>query len=179
MDILENLPTERDVPSEHQLAVRRMLAEICRPEVEARRRRRRVLVITATAGVAVATAVGATYVATRPVTDKLVIECHTAVGLSEHDLTGPNGMPSWTEVAHLREGGGVAPIEDAEGLCGELWKDGWLSFDVGVWNSDDVPPGGPFPIPELTTCVLTDGIAAVYPGTTGVCSSLGLASPTG
>ncbi len=54
----------------------------------------------------------------------------------------------------------VAPAADPVVACGVPWTD-------GTWSSD-----GP---PALAACVTDTGVAAVFPGGSGVCSQLGLA----
>lgn len=75
----------------------------------------------------------------------------------------------------------TAVVTNALATCEVDWRDGFL--ELGKRPLRNQLPPDQRTVPPLVACVLNDGIAAVFPGTSATCSRLGLsnegAMPTG
>lgn len=105
-------------------------------------------------------------------TEKSVSDCYSAADLSSRH-TGVATPPE----------GGIVPVDLpamaqrvnlAEDMCAAVWR-------IGFFESTEPPTGnGSFPVPQLTTCILSDGRLGVFPSAqhgAGTCTELGLAEP--
>ncbi|GAA1271627.1 hypothetical protein [Saccharothrix xinjiangensis] len=114
----------------------------------------------------------AAYVATQPAAVREQVRCYT-----EAD---PGGHRS-DAVGVTLEGKPADVADEAVALCAELWGVGALTAGPA---SAQVAPGGHDPkagpplarraIPPLAACVVSDGVAGVFPGGPGLCGRLGL-----
>jgi hypothetical protein len=133
-----------------------------------RRTRRRGLLACGAVAVAIGTSAGAYAYTSRsaPVTDKGEARCYT-----EATLTGGN---DFTTVSRLVPGKpGPAAIDDAIGICSDLWRQGFLRLGAkGIAQRPDTAIS--HQVPRLTACVLPGGAAAVFPGPPSTCQALSL-----
>lgn len=133
------------------------------------RRRRRVIALAGAAIVVAAGAVtaGAVLLGSSPVTDTGVVHCFSSPELR------PDGSYPGSAVSIAGDGGEQVPVEGAVQACAVLWQQG--VFDEGYDPAAPAPPS-PRPVPDpLSVCVMADGSAAVVPGPTSICQTLGLA----
>lgn len=128
-------------------------------------------------GVVVAVTVsGAAIAMQQPVTDKSSIDCFARAELRGNQFPGTTvtvGIPSTPERRDSR-----IMIEDALSVCRDMWAQHTLDADSpnGSAHPSLYDRSFSYPVPDpLTVCVLNDGRAAVIPGDTEVCASLGLA----
>jgi hypothetical protein len=106
------------------------------------------------------TAIGVALTGSAPVTDRSSARCYSEVS---HDF-GPDFPGTTVGVAYGSDGSGgqvTAPVQ----LCASLWQSGELGAGGPAANGT---------APQLTGCVLPNGIAAVFPGPPSVCQDLGL-----
>jgi hypothetical protein len=110
----------------------------------------------------------AAYVTFAQANDRSVVRCFTVPDPgSEETFSGTDvalvGSP--TDDAAL--------IDDALGLCRQLWSDGVIR--PGSPNAVGPEPGvSSYPVPDLTACVLDSGIAGVFPAGVEICDRFGL-----
>lgn len=164
------------LPDHRRTQMRRQL------EVEVtRKHRRKPLLFTAGAVIVAAATSAAAYAYVQhsaPVTDKSQARCYTVASLSA-------GPESFTTIAQATRTGSLRPaqVDDALSICADLWRQGILHpgpNGVGAPTPDAsgmvrLGPGqGSSHVPELTACVLAGGTAAVFPGPSSTCPSLGL-----
>ncbi len=167
------LPPVCGLPVDRVAAMRRQLAA----EI-ARRPRRKPILIAASAAVAAAAATAGGYAYVQhpaPVTDKSEARCYTVASLSD-------GAESFTFVAEAavagQPGPGPSQVDNALSVCAGFWRQGILRPGPdGARGAPD--PGRDHPVPPLVACVLPDGTAAVFPGTTPTCAALGLPNAAG
>ncbi|XVS63041.1 hypothetical protein ACQPYE_33005 [Actinosynnema sp. CA-299493] len=114
----------------------------------------------------------AAYVASQPATVREQVRCYTEADTRGHHEDA---------VGAVVEGKPADVADDAAALCSELWGLGALSAgpaaaQVPLQGHD--PKSGRAeverPVPPLTVCVVTDGVAGVFPGDPGLCERLGL-----
>lgn len=162
------------MPADARRATRQLL-ESTASKAEAGSGRRwlsRTVVIGAAAGLVLTGGAAVAYVAFAPATDQGIVRCFTLpeVGTDDDYYGSDAALASPTQ-------DGPIPITDAVALCADGWRQGALRY--GVANAQGPDQGSPrtlFPVPELTACVLDNGIAGVFPADAGICSRLGLAS---
>jgi hypothetical protein len=161
-------PPSRTLPVYRRTAMRRQLeAQVTR------KYRRRPLLIAASAAVVAAGTSAAAYAYvqhSQPVTDKSEARCYTVAGLSA-------GPESFTTIAEPAMAGSPRPAQvgNALSVCAALWRQGFLHpGPQGARGPATPDPAGTSPVPPLAACVLPDGTAGVFPGTSSVCAALGL-----
>ncbi|HEX6326434.1 MAG TPA: hypothetical protein VFZ72_07670 [Jiangellaceae bacterium] len=140
---------------------------------EARRASRARLPIAAGVGAVVALAGGtaaAIVLTQEPVTDTSLVHC-----LARAELDAAGNYPG-TAVAATGAKGGPVSVEDARAACGQAWQHGILdpAAEIGAQLPDPDPSRRAAVPAELAVCVMSDGSAAVVPGTATVCGELGL-----
>jgi hypothetical protein len=148
-----------------------LMAQVAHVPVR-QRTRHRVLAIGIPAFALAAGLGGAALAVNLPVTDPYSVHCFAR---AELDLFG-NYPGTQAVVASTDPAGGPVSIDDAVGLCSDLWAQGLLASD---WDPQTSQPDTTLsqPVPDdLTVCVMRDGTAAVIPGGDAVCSELGLAT---
>lgn len=158
-------PVVPPMSEERRAAMRRQLTTM----VTSSRHSRRPLILAGTAvAVAIGTSAGA-YAYTSlsvPVTDKGQARCYT-----EASLTDGNDYTTISQVAPGKAG--VIAINDAIGVCADLWRQGFLA--PGAKRMAARPNTSIIHhVPQLTACVLQDGTAAVFPGPPSTCQTLSL-----
>lgn len=141
---------------------------------EARRASRARLPIAAGVGAVVALAGGtaaAIVLTQEPVTDTSLVHC-----LARAELDAQGNYPG-TAVSVTTTNNGPPSVEDARAACGQAWQHGILdpSAEIGAQLPDPDPSRRATVPAELAVCVMSDGSAAVVPGTAAVCGELGLA----
>jgi hypothetical protein len=104
---------------------------------------------------------GGVLLARSQVTDPMTVACFERAEL-RLDGTFPGTTVALADAPPGSRDAVQVPIDDAVGICTDLWRD-------GVLNSPDGSA-----VPDLTVCVMRDGTAAVVPGPSGVCGSIGL-----
>lgn len=151
-------------------ALRSVLTDYVRETPERRRqvRRRRLflwggtgLVVLAGAGVA-----GAAVVQAQRVTNATYVTC------LESDERGPSGSyPGAT--ASIADNAGPGRVDDAIGLCSEMWRQGVFAADFDPLSPTNAPAAVPS---DFQVCVMRDGSAAVVPSENSlICDAIGLA----
>lgn len=98
-----------------------------------------------------------------PVTQDLVVHCFATPAIN------PDGTYRGTAVA-ISNGTGSMSIDDAVSVCSDVWASGAMSTDNDPLSPANVT--GEVPA-TFTTCVMSDGTAAVIPGSV-TCSRLKL-----
>lgn len=175
MNNLDELPPPRGLPSHRRLAARRQLEAIAAggPIRGARGRLRTIGALAAAAvlGSAVAAIAYATF---QPVTDRGSARCYTAATLAG----GPNF--DGTTIAAAGTPGTPAQADDALGVCGDLWRQGFLTAGAkGIQRpAPSAVATNNFTVPPLVACTMPSGIAAVFPGNAATCARLGLPAAT-
>ncbi|MFC6092439.1 hypothetical protein [Saccharothrix lopnurensis] len=151
---------------------RHLVAEVAERSATGRRAVRwavpgAVVLCALTGGVAVAA-----YVAARPATVREQVRCYT-----EADVGGHRG----DAVGVTLEGRPADVADEAVSLCAELWGLGALtagpaSAQVAPQEHDPKagPPVAKHAVPALVACVVSDGVAGVFPGGPDLCRRLGL-----
>ncbi len=150
-----------DLPGDRKDAVKRAL----RTELHAkpaRQRRWTMPVALGIAGVSLAATGAGVYVKLADTTDRSLVRCY-----SEQSRDFGDGFPG-TSVA-LSDNNQADPAAQ----CALVWRDGILRPGE---SKPQQPDPGRFEgqIPTLQTCVLHNGIAAVFPGDANVCQLLSL-----
>jgi hypothetical protein len=114
-----------------------------------------------------------------PITDDMSVACFARADFSG----GINSFPGMiVEVVGEADANGVAqhvPQTDPVATCTSAWEQGELdpsrSNGMDNFQKSDQVTG----TPDLTVCVLPDGIAGVVPGNEGTCAEMGLARAEG
>ena len=140
---------------------------------EARRASRARLPIAAGVGAVVALAGGtaaAIVLTQEPVTDTSLVHC-----LARAELDAQGNYPG-TAVAVTTANNGPPSVADARAACSQAWQHGILdpSAEIGAQLPDPDPARRGTVPAELAVCVMSDGSAAVVPGTAAVCGELDL-----
>lgn len=106
----------------------------------------------------------------RPVTDTSSVHCLARAEMDER------GSYPGSSVAVAEPNGEQVSIDDALGMCSQVWRDGLLDPSLGSGNAARPNPERNSAVPnDLTVCVMPDGSAAVVPGPPAACGSVGLA----
>ena len=124
-----------------------------------------VALIVATGG---GTAAAYAYLHPRAVTNKGYARCYTEATY----VRGAN-FPG-TTIAQASGNGSSGLVDDALDTCATLWRMGALRLgapNITLPSHD----GRGYAVPALVGCTLSDGVAAVFPGSPGTCEQLGLA----
>ena len=168
MNSIDQVPEARPMHSAHRVALRREMETTVSTSPRRWQRSSVAFVLTlATGAGGVGIAAAAVYVHYETVTNMNTAHCYSLPQL------GDNG----TTIAVLNPATGTSQVTDALGMCGMLWRDGFLSTGV----SQVIRVTGPItvhPVPNLVVCTMADGTAGVFPGAASTCSELGLAQPT-
>lgn len=135
---------------------------------------RKVVALGATVGLAVtgtAAAAVAAHLTSAPVTQTDQARCY-----SLDSLAGGDNFAGLTTTA-AGPVGSSAQVTHALAGCTLSWQDGFLTLGSTKVGGNRLPSGAlnpDHPVPPLVVCVLPSGIAAVFPGDSTVCQSLGL-----
>lgn len=143
-----------------------------RPHRAPHRFNRKVVALGATVGLAVTGTAAAAVVA--PLTSAPVTQTDEARCYSVDSLAGGDDFAGLTTAASGPVGS-PARVTHALADCALSWQDGFLT--LGSTKVNRVPSSAldpDHPVPPLVVCVLPSGIAAVFPGDSTVCQSLGL-----
>lgn len=165
-------PPSRPLPAEHRDSMRRQLETIV-TEWPGRRRSRKRALVGAGVAVALCSAGGAAYVQqSQPVTNHGLARCYSVASLAGGDQF------HGTTIAAAGRPGSTAQVDQAVSVCAALWRQGLLV--PGAARAGN-PPGGTAAhrVPPLVACVMPDGTAAVFPGNSHTCPSLGLPQSSG
>jgi len=149
MNILDQVPGPRPMPTDYRAALRRELEALVASPCRSWRWRRPGVVLGLSIGVAVAAAGGASaavYLHFESVTNTSTAFCYSVPSLAGHKGTAvtASGAP-----------GSPAQVTDALQTCTMLWHQ----------------------VPNLVVCTMPDGTAGVFPGDASTCRQLGLSSP--
>lgn len=170
----------RPLPAAHRVALRRELLATVRTSASPHRyRRRRVYAATGLAVAVVAGGGGAvaySQLGSAPVTDHSSARCYTQAHYQPgHDFPGTTiAVPDYSSSdGKITRANGV---QDALSSCADLFRQGFLQVGSSHVPAIDHPgPAMDLSVPALVECVLPDGTAAVFPGSTELCAHLGLA----
>lgn len=170
MNILDQVPGPRPMPTDYRAALRRELEALVASPCRSWRWRRPGVVLGLSIGVAVAAAGGASaavYLHFESVTNTSTAFCYSVPSLAGHKGTTvtASGAP-----------GSPAQVTDALQTCTMLWQDGFLAS--GAPNAIHVTGTTTIhQVPNLVVCTMPDGTAGVFPGDASTCRQLGLSSP--
>jgi hypothetical protein len=167
-------PPARPLPPRRRDAIRHQLETLVAAGAGRRQRRKPALIATCAAAIVVGTSAGAlVYVHhTQPVTNKSEARCYTVANLAGGEQF------HGTTIAEAGVPGGKAPqVDNAVSVCADLWRQGFLlPGAAGVARQPDTKAH--HRVPPLVACVMPDGTAAVFPGNSRTCASLGLPRAT-
>jgi hypothetical protein len=172
MNQIDDLPAPRSLPAHRRHAARSQLEAIVAGH-GARRRwtRGRVIVPVVVAIVLSTAAVSVAYLRFQPVTDKSTARCYTVASLAGGDsFSGTTIRPAGTP-------GSAAQVDNALGVCSDLWRQGFLR--LGATSIQRPAPNTTHEVPLLVACTLSNGTAGVFPGDASTCAKLGLPSASG
>jgi len=166
-------PDRRPMPQRGFAARQQLLMNVVRTDTARRHRALRWAVPGVTAAVVLSGGVAAAaYVNSRPATVHVEVTCYT-----EPSVSGFH-----TDAVELTGQGSLADIAGtAVDRCADLWRLGIVG--PGPANAQPRPdpqdakqakPNTAHPVPALTACTRSDGVAAVFPGMPGTCALLGL-----
>lgn len=165
MTMLDEIP-DFPIPQARRDAMRRELAAM----VSKRERPRRPFVAAGVILIAAGAISAAAYAYTphsASVTDRGEARCYSEVSLNDGN--------DYTTVAQASTGKSTRPaaIDNAISTCSALWSQGFLTAGAkGINRQPDTSAS--HHVPQLTACVLPNGIAAVFPGPSSTCQSLSL-----
>ena len=161
------LPPTRVYAGLRAAASQEMLADVVRRSAAPGARRRKTAAWVAGVGVSGAVVAGAAVAkevfGSAP--DRSLARCHTTTDL------GRGGDFAGASVA-AADAHGVVTIDRAIDACANVWSQGMLT--VGSNQLSEPNPAASAPVPPLVGCVDSDGVAAIFPGGKGLCTSLGL-----
>jgi len=152
MNILDQVPGPRPMPTDYRAALRRELEALVASPCRSWRWRR---------------ASAAVYLHFESVTNTSTAFCYSVPSLAGHKGTAvtASGAP-----------GSPAQVTDALQTCTMLWQDGFLAS--GAPNAIHVTGTTTIhQVPNLVVCTMPDGTAGVFPGDASTCRQLGLSSP--
>jgi hypothetical protein len=134
------------------------------------RRARRWALVGAVAILAGGSLAAAKLLNSTPAAAQAVVRCYTVASLTED-------ASQFTDTATASVPGQTAPdisatVAAAVDACAALWRIGLLQN--GRMVPEALASPGTYPVPQLTACVLPDGLAAVLPGDDQTCHVLGL-----
>lgn len=125
MNTLDELPPPRGLPQHRRLAARRQLEAIAGGgPIQGARRRLRTIGVLAAAAVLGSAVAALAFASFQPVTDRGSARCYTAATLAG----GANF--EGTTIAAAGTPGTPAQVDDALGVCGDLWRQGFLTAGV-------------------------------------------------
>lgn len=159
------VPEPRDLPAARASADAEMLARLDAGRAEPRQA---ALLGGGLIAALAVTGAGVAYLVPEGPTDVSLIHCHTTTDLGRGDsfIGASLSSPS------MNGDGQAQVIEDVVAGCADLWRDGWIK--VGSTAIEPTPGGGPYAVPELTACVSSSGVAAVFPAGEEICAQLSL-----
>jgi hypothetical protein len=154
------------LPARKRAAARRQLEQVVTRS--GRRRRWQRPGAAAAAGAVVVLSTGAvTYAHYQRITNKTDARCYTVASTA--------GADHYTTVAAAGPPGRPGRVEDALSVCGDLWREGFLSTGAsGITRPENSSVS--HRVPALVVCTMADGSAAVFPGNSDTCAKLGLAT---
>ena len=135
-----------------------------------RQRRRRYAIAGLTAGVVIAAGGGtaAAFVLFSKASDTTTGYCYATASLDESSTNRTEFAAAGTDDS---PNDAAAVSVD---VCAAYWRSG--VFAGGTVDANQPPTGGAWPVPPLIACVLPSGKAAVFPGDTTTCRTLGLSA---
>ncbi len=135
-----------------------------------RQRRRRYAIAGLTAGVVIAAGGGtaAAFVLFSKASDTTTGYCYATANLDESSTNRTEFAAAGTE--DLPNDAAAVSVD----VCAAYWRSG--VFAGGTVDANQPPTGGAWPVPPLIACVLPSGKAAVFPGDTTTCRTLGLSA---
>lgn len=159
-----------DVSAERTERIRDLLIETVENEPLAKRKRRwrriRISLPFVIVGIGAATVAGSSILQSESVDDYSIVHCFQSAE------RGQNGEYAEAQAVLEQERIEGASIDDAIGICREMWSQGALPLGG---DALDPTPGLGEPPALLTPCVMPNGDAAVVPGEAEVCAVVGLA----
>lgn len=166
-------PPVRPLSPGRRDAMRQQLERLIAAGAARRQGRKPVLIATGAAALVLGTSAGAiVYVQqSRPVTNKSEARCYTEASLAGGDQF------HGTTIAEAGVPGSKAQVANAVSVCAVLWRQGFLLPGArGVARQPNTKAR--HRVPPLVACVMPDGTAAVFPGNSRTCASLGLPRAT-
>jgi hypothetical protein len=169
---LADVPDDRPLPRARFEADQELLRALAFAEGgRTTRGARRGVIVAGFAGVMLVAAGGVAaagaLLAGQPATDRSIGRCYTAISTDFGD-----DFPG-TSMSNAARPGQTAPELPPLALenCAAAWRAGVIAAP-GTQPKPDA--AGEYPVPPLVACVLPSGEAAVFPGSAGTCSILGL-----
>jgi hypothetical protein len=155
------------LPDRKRAAARRQLEQMVTRSGRRSRWQRRGFAAVAGGAVVLGTAAAAVAFAHyQPVTNKTEARCYTVASTA--------GSDHYTTIAAAGRPGSRGRVDHALGVCGDLWREGFLSAGApGIIRPKSASVA--HPVPALVVCTMSDGTAAVFPGQAATCTKLGLA----
>ena len=161
------------MPESRRRALRGVLLDQVCGEVRPTRSARRAVVLPVAIGSAILVLGGgvaySALTGSSSVTEHGTARCYTTATYQP----GAKRFPG-TTVAMADSAAAGGAVNDAAGICAELWRAGILQ--AGAPGPSRNPSAASYPVPQLVQCVLPNGSAAVFPGGTGLCARFGLSA---
>jgi hypothetical protein len=164
----EDFPANRPFPLERKRALQALFVVAPKPAHRLGRKLR--MMIAGTGAVVVLGGGGAlaySAISANSVSDETSARCYTVTQYSAKGDDFPG-----TSIAAAGTDDTPGRVMSAVDVCASLWRAGFLQ--AGVPTPVRHPDQASYPVPALVGCVLADGRAAVFPGTSATCTSLGL-----
>jgi hypothetical protein len=164
----EDFPANRAFPLERKRALQALFVGPTKP---ARRLGRKLRITIAGTGAVVVLGGGGALaysaISANSVSDETSARCYTVAQYSAKGDDFPG-----TSIAAAGTADAPGRVTSAVDVCASLWRSGFLQ--PGVPTPVRNPDQASYPVPALVGCVMADGQAAVFPGTTATCNALGL-----
>lgn len=173
---IEQVPPERPMSTERRHALRDVLmAEVRRSKPWWRRSRQAATVGVGAIALVLVGGAATAYVAFQPATDKHSVVCYSEPRVDDDVKT----IVAAAAPVQAGDSGAAEPavIDDPVQACANLWERGLIGAEGS--GSQAGPGAGRSERPELVSCTLEDGTAAVFPGGADTCRSLDLPRTVG
>ena len=167
MNQIDELPAPRSLPAHRRHAALSQLEAIVADHGSRRRWTRAPVIVPVVVAIVLSTAAASVaFLRFQPVTDKSTARCYTVASLGGGDrFSGTTISPAGTP-------GSAAQVDNALGVCADLWRQGFLR--LGTTSIQRPAPNTTNEVPSLVACTLSNGTAGVFPGDAGTCAKLGL-----